>query len=335
VVSGHVINKITGTPVNNAGAWLSIPGADYAFSSATTDAKGIVRFGFKDVYKNNVLVLQPALTKDSNYRIDIFPSYSDKFSSKPFHSLALSRSEEAILVNRSISNQVENTYAMEKKRRLVKMNPDTTSFYGRADKIYNLEDFTRFQTMEEVMREYIEDVRVRKEGEKFNFKVRNRLFNTYFEEDPLILLDGIPVADATKIINLDPAKIRKIELVLYNYYLGSSVFEGIVNVKSYSGELGAAQIDPNSLVVEYEGLQQQREFYSPKYDSGEAEESHIPDFRNVLYWAPQILTGPDGKSRLTFYTSDLKGKFAVVVQGITADGLPGKTTTLFDVTSNE
>ena len=50
---------------------------------------------------------------------------------------------------------------------------------------------------------------------------------------------------------------------MHNYYVGSSVFAGIVNVKSYSGEIGATQIDPNSLVVEYEGFQQQREFYSP------------------------------------------------------------------------
>jgi hypothetical protein len=185
--------------------------------------------------------------------------------------------------------------------------------------------------MEEVMREFIEDVRVRKEGEKYNFKVRNRLFNTYFEEDPLILLDGIPVSDASKIIALDPQKIKRIEVVMYNYHIGSSVFAGIVNVKSYSGEIGATQIDPNSLVIEYDGLQQQREFYSPQYGSREAEETHIPDFRNVLYWAPQITTGSDGKSQLSFYSSDLKGKFAVVVQGITANGLPGKTVTQFEV----
>jgi hypothetical protein len=51
----------------------------------------------------------------------------------------------------------------------------------------------------------------------------------------------------------------------------------------------------------------------------------------VLYWAPQITTGSDGKSQLSFYSSDLKGKFAVVVQGITANGLPGKTVTQFEV----
>ena len=175
---------------------------------------------------------------------------------------------------------------------------DTTSFYGKPDRYFNLDEFTRFQTMEEVLREYIDDVRVRKDGDKYNFKVRNKLFNTYFEEDPLILLDGIPISDASKIIALDPQKIKRIEVVTHNYYIGSSVFAGIVNVKSYSGEIGATQIDPNSLVVEFEGLQQQREFYSPQYSSSEAEESHIPDFRNVLYWAPQIITGSDGKSQI-------------------------------------
>ena len=96
-----------------------------------------------------------------------------------------------------------------KKRQYIQTNQDTTSFYGKPDRLYNLEDYTRFQTMEEVMREYVEDVRVRKEGEKYTFKVRNRLFGTYFEEDPLILLDGIPISDASKIIALDPLKIKK------------------------------------------------------------------------------------------------------------------------------
>ena len=335
VVNGKIINKSSGTPVATSGAYLSIPGNDYAFSSATSDAQGLIRFGFKDIYKNNALVVQPAQGKDSGYRIDITSPFSDKYSSTPVRTLALSKTQENILLTRSISNQVENTYGVDKKRRYTLTDPDTTSFYGNPDRLYYLEDYTRFQTMEEVMREFVEDVRVRKDGDHFTFKVRNRLFGTYFEDDPLILLDGIPISDAGKIIALDPLKVKKIEVVMHNYYVGSSVFEGIINVKSYSGEMGATQIDPDALVVEYEGLQQQREFYSPSYSSREEQDSHMPDFRNVLYWAPQVKTGPDGKAQLSFYTSDLKGKFAVVTQGISSEGLPGNTVTLFEVTDSK
>ena len=331
VVNAKIINKKTGLPVSASVAYLSIPGADYAFSSATSNTQGIVHFGFKDVYKNNAIVVQPALIKDSGYRVDISSPWSDKFSSGSIYTKILSRGLANELLNRSISNQVENTFSIDRKRQYAKSNSDTTSFYGRPDKEYYMDDYVRFQTMEELMREYVEDVRVRKEGEKFTFKVRNRLFGTYFEEDPLILLDGIPISDATKVIVLDPEKIKKIELVKFNYYFGSSAFAGIVNIKSYNGELGATQIDPNALVVEFEGLQQQREFYSPAYPSAKEKESHIPDFRNVLYWAPQINTGDDGRARVTFYTSDLKGKFALVVEGISAGGRPGSSVTLVDV----
>ena len=130
------------------------------------------------------------------------------------------------------------------------------------------------------MREYVNDVRVRKEGDRYNFKVRNDLFNVYFEEDPLILLDGVPVADATKIIMLDPAKVKTIEVISRNYSTGSSIFQGIVSLTSYSRELGATVINPNALVVEYEGLQQQRTFYSPQYPTTRETENHLPDFRN-------------------------------------------------------
>ena len=329
VVNGKIINKLTGSPVANSIAYLSVPGADYAFSCATSDAQGIVRFGFRDIYKNNAIAVQPALVRDSNYRIDISSSWSDKSDLTPLPMLTLSKTQENLLLKRSISNQVENTYGIDKKRQYAVSNADTISFYGRPDKNYILQDYTSFQTMEEVIREYVEDVRLRKDGEQFTFKVRNRLFGTYFEEDPLILLDGIPIADASKIIALDPSKIKKIEVVTHKYYIGSSVFEGIVNIKSYSGELGVTQIDPNAIVVEYEGLQQQREFYTPVYSSSDQQESHMPDFRNVLYWAPHISTQTNGKSQLSFYTSDLKGKYVVVVQGISAEGHSGKFGNVF------
>jgi hypothetical protein len=334
VVNGKIINKLTGAPVGATGAYLSIPGADYAFSSATSDANGNIHFGFRDAYKNNVVVVQPALLKDSNYRVDISGSYSDKYPAYSFRPFEIQKDQENTLVNRSISSQVENTFVMDRKRRFTTLHTDSTSFYGKPDREYLLDNYTRFQTLEEALREFVEDLRVRKEGEKFTFRVRNQLFNTYLEESPLILIDGIPVADANRAIALDPLKLYKIELVLHNYYLGSSQFAGIVNFKSYFGDLGSTQIDPGALVVEYEGLQNQREFYSPAYATKDQINSHIPDFRNVLFWAPQIRTGTDEKSGLSFYTSDVKGKYAVFMQGISADGVPAKAVSYFDVTDS-
>jgi hypothetical protein len=203
VVNGKILNKICSyrgflpTHISVYQAWIML-------SQCNKRCAGEMRFAFKDIYKNNALVFQSALSKDSNYRIDITPAYSDKPAYTPVTSLKLSKTQADILLNRSIANQVENTYSIDKKRQFRSSNQDTTSFYGKPGRGYNLDEYTRFQTMEEVMREYVEDVRVRKEGNKFNFKVMNRSFGTYFTEDPLMLVDGIPVTDATKLSNWIP-----------------------------------------------------------------------------------------------------------------------------------
>jgi len=57
----------------------------------------------------------------------------------------------------------------------------------------------------------------------------------------------------------------------------------------------------------------------------------LPDVRNVLYWSPKIKTGVDGKTSFNFYTSDIPGKFACIIQGITANGLAGSNIITFDV----
>ena len=331
VVMGKMINKTNGATVTDADAYVSVPGADYALNITTSDVHGLVRFSMKDIFRNNVVVMQPALKKDSNFHLNISSAWSDQFPTRWIPSLSLSKNQQNELLNRSLDNQIENSYAVDRKHIYAGVNPDSSSFYGHADKVYFLDNYTRYQTMEEVLREYVYDVRVRKDGDNFNLKVKNGETDLYFDGLPLIMLDGIPVQDASVIVGLDPLKIKKIELVARKYYIGSFVFEGIINVKSYGGDVGATQIDPNATVMEYEGIQMHREFYSPTYPTESARGSRLPDNRNVLYWAPQVITGPDGKSDLSFYTSDLSGRFLVFIQGVSADGVPGKSVIQFEV----
>jgi uncharacterized protein YfaS (alpha-2-macroglobulin family) len=104
-----------------------------------------------------------------------------------------------------------------------------------------------------------------------------------------------------------------------------------MNWTTYKGDLGGYTLDPHATVVDYEGLQLEREFYAPSYAEGEAPESHLPDFRNVLYWSPTVPVDTKGKGQLSFYTSDIPGKYVVVVEGLTADGSAGSSLMSFEV----
>ena len=94
-------------------------------------------------------------------------------------------------------------------------------------------------------------------------------------------------------------------------------------------------MDDGAVILDYEGMQWQREFYSPLYETEAQAASRLPDFRNLLYWAPDVITGKDGRAVLTFYTGDVKGKYIGVIEGMGADGKAGSITLGFEVTGND
>ena len=99
---------------------------------------------------------------------------------------------------------------------------------------------------------------------------------------------------------MDPLLIRKLEVINQRYIYGGSSFNGILNWTTYKGDLGNLSIDPSTVLLDYEALQLQREFYTPAYDSEEKRNSHLPDFRNVLYWSPNIKASNSSNQPISF-----------------------------------
>jgi hypothetical protein len=333
IITGKVINKNTGEPVEDVATFLSVPAKNYQIASAISDAQGVVKFDIKNFFGTDDIAVQTANPLDSNYRIDIMNPFSEKnLTNKIFEFNPTQSQSVNALVTNSISSQVQNIYAGENIQKLYPHEIlDSTAFFGKPDQSYLLDNYTRFTTMEEVMREYIANITVRKHDGHFHYKVLNYPYKLFFEDDPLVLFDGVPVSDMNKIIAFDPLKIRKIELMNRKYFLGPYAADGIISYTTYNGDLAGFQFDPNVLIFKYDGLQLQREFYSPVYETQDQVESRLPDFRNVLYWSPDVNTNESGKKQISFYTSDAKGKYIVVVQGITNDGKAGVQTATFTI----
>lgn len=332
VVSGKISDKRTGAPVENALAYFSAPGTRFQIGSSLSNKKGQLLFDIKNFYGSNEIVIQTDNQKDSNYRIDILNPFSEKFSQLPIPPFNLSEELREDLVTRSVGMQVQNAYLNDNLQKFdAPEMADSTAFYGVPDYKFFLDDYTRFNTMEEVMREYVTDVSLRKHQQKFYFRIMNDPYRQFFNDDPLVLMDGVPVFDVDKIIAMNPLKIKKIEVMGRRYFLGPLNASGVVSFTTYKGDMDGFQLDPNAVVVEYEGLQMQREFYSPAYETEKQINSRIPDFRNLLYWTPDIKTDAHGKKQLSFYSSDQQGKYLVMIQGITAEGKAGSQSFTFDV----
>jgi hypothetical protein len=309
----------TGKPAKYIGTFLSTPSNKIQLYNSVSGPDGKISYTLKNTYGPSKLFLQTNFSKDSLYDFKLESPFSTESPSTPIPDFSLSPGQKETLLSRSVAMQVTDIFSESENS--VSAVTDTIPFYGRADETYYLDDYTRFPVMEEVMREYIKGVWVRKRQSEFHFLVLDNINKTVFNENPLILLDGVPVFRVNDIMNISPLKIKKIEVATRQFFLGRISFPGIVSYSTYSKDLAGIKMDRRNLMIDYEGLQQKRKFFAPIYETERQRSNRLPDQRNTLLWIPSLkLTG--GQAEFDCFTSDVPGRYEINVQGITDDGTP-------------
>ena len=71
-------------------------------------------------------------------------------------------------------------------------------------------------------------------------------------------------------------------------------------------------------------------FYNQVYDKTDQFDG-FKDFRNTLFWQPDLMTNAKGEAEIEFSTSDINSKFIGIVEGVNAHGLLGRQTFSFEV----
>ena len=317
-------------PAAGVKAYLSVPGTKTQFYPSVTDQDGKAWFDIRDYYGKNEVIVQTEPLADSNYRIDIADPFSDRYSIKTLPALNFSAAHRKDILNRSLSMQALNAFMNDSLTRFDIPVLDSNPFYGRYTKMYLLDDYVRFTTMEEVLREYVPEVGIKRTGGQPRVRISDWDQLRYLDGEPLLLLDGVPVTHK-QLLAYDPMKVRKLEVVTNRYITGKFVFDGIASFNSYAGNMPEFQFDPKTVILDYEGLQLEREFYSPVYDTDLQKKSRIADFRNTLTWQPDLQTNISGKTSVQFYTSDRPGKFLGVIHGIDNNGHAATQTISFEV----
>jgi hypothetical protein len=328
IITGRITNTTNNRPSNGIMAYLTIPGVPTQLYVAKSDSAGQLLFNAGSFYGLREIVVQTNPLQDSTYHIDIANPFSEQYNNAAIPALNINESTKQALMDNSLNMQVQNIFAANQLKQFYTPNIDSNAFYGIPTKTYMLDNYTRFTTMEEVLREYVTAIAVSKRQGKFvvrSYKVDQPLGN------PLILLDGVPVFDADKLFKFDPLKVKRLEMVSANYRYGPAFFNGVMSVTTYKGEGLTYEIDPRAVVLDYDGLQLERKFYSPVYDSEAQLNSSIPDFRTALYWNPEVITQTGGKTNLKFYTGDKAGRYVGIIEGISVNGEVGSQHFSFEV----
>ena len=327
LITANITEKSTKNPGKAITTYLSIPGKNVQFYSSRSKLDGTLVFELRDFYGSNEIILQNDYTKDTTYSIELDNPFSQHYLNIHVPKFNIDEKLGDWIAHQSQNMQIQNAYMKFEPKQPVLTQIDTNSFYNEPNSRYYLDDFTRFIVMEEVMREYVTGVNVRKNKNGFHFMVLDIERNLLYKENPLMLLDGVPVFDADEIIALDPLKVEKIETIKGKFHKGTLECKGIVSYTTYEGDLDGYSLNKNALVIEYEGVQARKTYFSPTYSSAFDKRIKTPDFRNTLYWNPQVLPNKEENSKLVFYTSDDANTYEIRVEGINSDGkaFSGKT----------
>lgn len=321
LIQGKMVNVRTGEPLAQTGIspLLGFVGDEIRlFGGQQQEDKASVLF-----YTTRITGMRELATTTSSkgaeaYRIDIQSPFAvhpamrmERFKMNPAWGEALTR--------RNIGLQVTRTFTADS---LGHVEPVRPHFQWQPYKTYLLDEYTRFPTMGETVFEFVESVSFRNtNGKRSLFVLLEDLSNqTLSLNNPLVLLDGIPIVDHELIYKYNPALIRRLEVYRNRYSFGGQIFEGILAFYTYKNDYPTLKVGSSTQVFDYEGTQRRRLFYAPSYPDEISRKSRIPDYRHTLLWIPDIQTGGNSILTVPFNTSDLPGEYTVTVEGLTKEG---------------
>lgn len=144
------------------------------------------------------------------------------------------------------------------------------------------------------------------------------------DTSPLYLLDGMPVQIET--INSIPIFDIDFVDVLVGYkaaIYGSKAGNGVIAVytRQVSNKSNNQKGVPGTISFIHPGFYEARKFYTPVYKLANASRNK-PDFRNTIYWNPEIKMQGQNKTKISFFTTDTAATYKVTLEGISSEGVP-------------
>lgn len=183
---------------------------------------------------------------------------------------------------------------------------------GNADQILSAEDLSTCTTLEMCLSG-------RLTGVYFQAGVP---YNTRGNVPMQIILDGMYIeGDNLAMINVsDVESIEVLRNINYTAIYGSNGANGLIVITSKRGSSALRNYVPKGIItIQPQGFQLYRAFYKPAYDVDEATK-YQTDARSTIHWESSIVSDNEGKARFDFFTSDSKGKYLLILEGLDLEG---------------
>ncbi len=334
VMTGHVsgIDSRSISSLRGREVFLSSPGDGNDTYCGRIDSLGRVKFFTNNIYGHRDMVCQTDYDHRGESTIfhiemeDPFVGQAGRIGTLP-----ISGCISDDLSARGTAMQIGRRFDGEDLTELLPVRENR--LFGEEIVTYRLDDYTRFPTMAETFTEIIGQVRLRNssEGKMIQVRLRGTAKQLYYGEDAsLVMVDGVPVFDHSKIMEYDPYLVRTIDICPYTYWISGHRYDGIVNFVTFAANLPSMTFGDDVRIIDFEGPSIPSSYTCPGVAAAAAS-GRYPDYRRTLWWHPAITLAPDSPCEFNVTAPSYCGRFEIRVEGFTAEGLPISSSTFIEV----
>ncbi|MDY5024330.1 MAG: hypothetical protein SPF00_04380 [Candidatus Egerieousia sp.] len=314
-IAGATTDEIEG--LKGRSAFISVPTEKSDLYSSVVDNDGMIKFVTNNIYGTKEMVCEIEDNDLARCHIELIsPFVSPKLKGIPALQMAPSIKED--LQRRGLSVQLCRSFSADTLASLmpIRENPLIPSYDAIE---YKLDDYKRFPVMRELFIEFINEIKVRKVDGKEQLKVKTHLeerVSLFDKNNSLIMVDGIPIFDHSQVIEYDPLLVESVVVYPYKYYTGWRSFCGMANFVTYKKNLPGIKFNDGVRVVQFKGCS-----YPMAFTCQEIGED-FPDYRELLYWHPQIKLHAGESSAIKVKIPANVKEIRICAEGMTENGTP-------------
>lgn len=315
-ISGQIRDQATGKALAGIPCWAAVLGEHPQVHGGKSDAEGYFFFTLPHLQDKPTVAVTVAPIEGVEAELFIQQDYSPEYAELPQLTLSLDSSDVVLLEALFLHTQVARQFPGPAPDTL----PQSSLPFNleAAPVVRSISDFVEIPNLEEVFEEIIPGIRVRHEKSGSSLSIYDERSQIYYD-DPLILLDNLPIFGVDSLLRISPERIARIEAFPRRYVLGDQLIGGMVRIYTTRADLGGMTPPDQTVFLRYEGLSRTLSFPPGKYETVPVESARWPDFRTTLCWYPDLRLTSEGLN-VACFAADAESEYEVVVQGLTAKG---------------
>jgi len=315
---GELRNQTTGVPEKQCDVYVATIGDNPQLHVYTTNNKGEFIFTLKHVSGMHNLFLCVGSERENELEILINSDFVNSYTSFYSTPTILDTSMRSFIEDIYVNAQVKEYYSETDTASVDRSQPKLIRFPEPFESIL-IDDYIALPTLRDVINEIVPYVRVQKKKDKFSLEVLDKKTNQTYG-NPLILIDNLPVFNVNELLKISPELINRISVINSTYVYGEHIFRGVVFFETNTKNFAGIVLPESSTFLEFQTIEDNVTFSSPDHSGNTKGENSIPDFRNLLYWNPDIDITEEGRT-ISFTSPDVEGTYEVIVRGVTEDGV--------------